>query len=1364
MARIINRSKKASRKKKSAEVFGIKFFLSAAVLMALFIFFGLNWLSFFKVTNLVSQVLYNKFYAFEKSVVAGEFTVQIAQAADPKWNPSYPRVAFFWPKSEAHPTGCSQFRSKFDIVGLSFDTDARCASAIKQANPNMIILATLHDMMRSNDNFQYHTFRYFDPQLAEDINSTSADAGVTNTDGEGFPRWSNPPNTNSFPYGTNGSSVFIVNDRSVPNLSAYTPDHVSYGYNDRNWSTHVDEINKTLQNISGVSGSHSTGSYLRQPIKAADWVPNITPANPYDGQEAARYFIDHDRLDIIDASNFAPYDGSHYATYRTDWPYNSEGGEVSLANNVDFDLNWQRDWDEHGGDWINDQWHQGLQYMWNYERQKMSALKGGAKTIVIANNGSSFPGDSTVSWNEGFFLEYGMLGQYSWPNYYSKLRLWDRDDKYVIAEDGAQKPVYEMSENYWRYWKDRFSDMRYGLTTALMGNAFYGRNFGTWFQLGLWYDEYETNLGYPTGPPHELSNHCSSSASPNGRHCVYVRFFDNGAVIVNPTFSDQTIDQSELVGLAGYGGPYWRFRGGQDPDFNNGGSFTSVLLKGSFNTDPDNLSNSDKDDHGDGILLFTTQDYNVVSDIMVGNYPNNDTSPASEPVQLTGDWDKEPDNASNPYWSQWNYGDPDTSGWRYPQASFEGYGAFYTDGSSGATATFEPTIGVAGDYDIYEWHGWRGGTANAVTEATNVPYEINSGGSVVASGTIDQSINAGQWNRIGTVSYTFPRSTSSTRSYVRISANGANGTVIADVIKFVFTGNSVTPPPPPPPIAQSIVADFNCDGVVDIKDFGILLSHWKKITMDGIKNYLNNGCGSQHKNLDIAPIGVGTTGTVGDDIVDESDFARLFNCWGTPTTPNCLISNATVATTSCGDGVFTVSQEQCDSSAATSGTPANAVCAADCQTWQCFLGYEKNTAGDACQVHTNVCAANVANQSALGVLNMLDAQALPPPVGGNYCDAVFGTQVNRLTGAAGVDTGGNDIGVALNYSAVTHWNSDGSMFYARRHDGTRLFRSDGTDLGLLETVLSEAQIRWTNDPNFVYKINGQRIERCNVTTLACTIVRDFAGVYDQVSWGVGGDLNDSRSRASLTGILGVNAFIFVYDFVNDINYTPTSSWTVSQFNDVTQGVAGHTISAGGNFVIVQWRKNNREERDYGVELFSENMNFVRQLHSEAVNFETGLDTTGAEVMLTTAGNYYLSVHPTSGITNQADIIKVTLSTSSRVVTLLLHRTGSEKVVFSAPNWQTNHYQNIFVSAFSTNANLSLANPSEWNPMSFEIFAVPTDGSGNVRRLVHNRSGFLSVMGSLLVAQPDFSVNWQSNRIVFKSTMNQRGTDLYSFSF
>ncbi len=113
-----------------------------------------------------------------------------------------------------------------------------------------------------------------------------------------------------------------------------------------------------------------------------------------------------------------------------------------------------------------------------------------------------------------------------------------------------------------------YANVRYTLTTALLGQGFFSYDFGDQNHGQLWhYDEYSVHLGRPLSGPVNL-------LSPNARNLqrgVYRRDFTNGTVLVNSTDRAQTVDLGiEMEKLSGT----------QDPRVNDGSIVTSVTLSG----------------------------------------------------------------------------------------------------------------------------------------------------------------------------------------------------------------------------------------------------------------------------------------------------------------------------------------------------------------------------------------------------------------------------------------------------------------------------------------------------------------------------------------------------------------------------------------------------------------------------------------------------------------------------------------------------------------------------------------------------------------------------------------------------------------
>ncbi|TYP76731.1 cellulase (glycosyl hydrolase family 5) [Paenibacillus methanolicus] len=117
-----------------------------------------------------------------------------------------------------------------------------------------------------------------------------------------------------------------------------------------------------------------------------------------------------------------------------------------------------------------------------------------------------------------------------------------------------------------------------------------------------------------------------------------------------------------------------------------------------------------------------------------------------------------------------------TGAWTPSSFSSQRIGADYLHDDNTAkgssSVTYTPYIGAAGTYKVFLY--WSDGT----TRATNVPVKVNHAGGQ-ASITVNQQLNGGQWNFLG--SYQFNPGTTGN---VVISNTGTNGFVIADAVKF----------------------------------------------------------------------------------------------------------------------------------------------------------------------------------------------------------------------------------------------------------------------------------------------------------------------------------------------------------------------------------------------------------------------------------------------------------------------------------------------------------------------------------------------------------------------------------------------------
>ena len=416
----------------------------------------------------------------------------------------------------------------------------------------------------------------------------------------------------------------------------------------------------------------------------------------------------------------------------------------TALQDVDLDRNGVNDYGEHGSDWVRNQWSAGVSKVIGRIRQ----IIGNDKIIHL--NSAQF---HTQEWHQtnGLTSENRRLGgamsDFKWK-YEHWMNTAPYPHTYLMDGEGDSKNDF--------YW------MRYHLGCTLIGDGYcsfseakYG---GNWHYNDKYYDEFDVELGNPTSL---MQNIFVTGGSQNG---AYVRFFENGAAILNHGDVPVEVTDSQLRAFAEYDGPYYRFEGGQDPAHNTGELFDSAELFGR----PDYIGHV-----GDCILLLE-QPTTVITEIIIDNCDAG-TSPASEPAELIGEWTPHVE-AFNESWTVFEGGSSSKNIWEFADALY-GNGETY--------AVFRPTIGVAANYEVFEWHGWSGVHPDNFQEGTNVPYRITYTGGATSEGTLNQSINYGQWNSLGT--YFFD---TGTNGNVTIS-NDADGIVIADAIKFVYRGKEV---------------------------------------------------------------------------------------------------------------------------------------------------------------------------------------------------------------------------------------------------------------------------------------------------------------------------------------------------------------------------------------------------------------------------------------------------------------------------------------------------------------------------------------------------------------------------------------------
>lgn len=465
-----------------------------------------------------------------------------------------------------------------------------------------------------------------------------------------------------------------------------------------------------------------TGGYMTD-------ISNLCPT--YNGKRFNERFPEY----LVEITDLNYFDG-----IASDWLWEKPWG----VTDIDMDRNGVNDYTEYGKPWVDSVFIAGTETLLENMRNAMPADK-----VLLVNSGwFHVYGETTTN---GLMIEHGtgfVSYDYLWSRYQQFMRDYPEPHVLLMVSNGnASDPnLPEKPKNY-------FKLMRGMLAWMMLGDGYYSFMdlAAAEYTYNYWYDEFDLDIGQPTTDAYKLSNGC------------YIRFFDQGAVIVNPTGVTQTVSDADLAAVSGYDGPYYRFLGGQDPDCNDGSEFNQVELWGDV---WEHLS------FGDGIIL-TTERVIAISDIVVDNV-NPATSPGSDPAVFTGTWTSTNDVSStyfvsNKYWvNHWE-------------------AAIANAGSGSNKATFTPTITRNGRYEVFEWHGSYAGTA------TNVPYTITYAGGATVTGTIDQTINIGQWNSLGV--YQFDAGTTGNFEM----NNNANGIVVADAVKFVARdiGYDVVAPQPP---------------------------------------------------------------------------------------------------------------------------------------------------------------------------------------------------------------------------------------------------------------------------------------------------------------------------------------------------------------------------------------------------------------------------------------------------------------------------------------------------------------------------------------------------------------------------------------
>ncbi len=412
---------------------------------------------------------------------------------------------------------------------------------------------------------------------------------------------------------------------------------------------------------------------------------------------------------------------------------------------------------------------------------------------------------------------------------------------------------------------------------------------------------------------------------------------------------------------------------------------------------------------------------------------------------------------------------------------------------------------------------------------------------------------------------------------------------------------------------------------------------------------------------------------------------------------------------------------------------------------------------------------------ALIIPQQYDTFSPPLDVGGVYTDPAFGTSVRRVTNCERFNQ--DLLGGYFSNSEICYFNKDGSYFIAAENEmidnrlviATFLYNGiTGTRikmLGLYADVLRPYFLRWALADR--YKKNGQyvyfdpvycfyvikqnRLELWDVRDLDNkVVVREFLEYNEIGPAGGEGDVSDDGRYLVLDGDAKE---LFVYDLIDDIKY-PVSTFDLGSLgakgNEVGADYAA--VSPSGQYVMIAWATDpGLNQRYSGIEVYDKEWNFLRQVHPGIIHWETGIDAYGDEVVYSVASFGYNDYYAQHGV-SPGDIISIRLSD------------GYIRLLKSIPKWA--HFAMTACNSMTDGSYLYVSygtnseDPEElWHPFWGEIIEVPTDGSGEVRRLVHHRSR--RVPGKIdKYYQADAVVDRQGTKILYRSTYVSQVGDLY----
>lgn len=198
------------------------------------------------------------------------------------------------------------------------------------------------------------------------------------------------------------------------------------------------------------------------------------------------------------------------------------------------------------------EWANRVQYFLQLAKQNLKA-----KYIIInGNSNPKFQPYVNGRMFESFPAGWDWGG--SWPtimNYLVRGKKQNAEPKMMVINSGSNNTGNS----------NDFKKMRFGLASSLMeDDVYYSFDFGETNHGQIWnYDEYSVNLGNSAG------NSRSAGGSVSYNNDVWMRDYENGLAVVNPTNEERVVD---------LGSDYEKIIGKDDPTTNNGEVVSKITI------------------------------------------------------------------------------------------------------------------------------------------------------------------------------------------------------------------------------------------------------------------------------------------------------------------------------------------------------------------------------------------------------------------------------------------------------------------------------------------------------------------------------------------------------------------------------------------------------------------------------------------------------------------------------------------------------------------------------------------------------------------------------------------------------------------